>query len=74
MSNDISRKSVMVLVLLAVVISVLSTFFVLNAVYTGTSTSAPVQGSTASAGTATLTVPPPPPPNQGTATITVQGG
>lgn len=78
MSKDISRKSVMVLVLIAVVISILSTFFVLNAVYnTPTNTEPSAQepkGTTISAGTASLTVPLQPPSAQATATIIVNGG
>ena len=68
MSKDISRKSVMVLVTVALVVSVLSTLFVLNAVYTY-NPGGQEQSIIVNSGKLSVMVPETPP--QAVATITV---
>jgi hypothetical protein len=63
MNDEMSRKAVLILVVIAVVISILSTTLVMNMVSTLNLNPAPVQGkqlSSSPAGVVRLTVPPQP--------------
>ena len=62
MKEDISNKAVLILVVIAVVVSMLSTVFVLNTIYTISPTQASQSGvgGEMPSGRVSLTVPPPP--------------
>ena len=70
MAKDISRKSVLVLVTVALVVSILSTFFVLNAVYTFEER-APQQDVIYTTGSLSLVVPEPPPESVAAASASI---
>jgi hypothetical protein len=67
LTKDISKKTVLIMVIIAIIVSVVSTSIVLNAVYNYVPESG-LQG--APVGRATLTVPPQPPSGQVVFTVT----
>ena len=72
MTKDISKKSILILVVIALIVSTLSTIAVLDRAYkVPASSTDSVEQSNVQNGYATLTVPPPPPEVKAIAQLTV---